>query len=182
MDLSWFWKKNAYFPEKTVNFNDSEADLVVVSSPVDEFVMVADDGVNEDDIEKAKQADHSEELNTPVVMVVDNANDEGIENLKPVDNPERLNTSVVLETPIVEEKIEHSVKQNFRKERWEKQYPKVFATVTDLHGDLFEVRRVNHNKQLAFWDCHHNTQVYVYPKKNSEQLETKEKMLLSIRR
>lgn len=102
------------------------------------------------------------------VLISKEQKDVDVEN----PNPPELNmqeAAVMAKLPVEE----YKAKPNPRKERWERQYRKVFATVTDEAGQVFEVRRVNQNKQLAFWDCHHNTQIYVYPGKREDQLENK---------
>lgn len=102
------------------------------------------------------------------VLISTEQKDVDVEN----PNPPELNmqeAAVMAKLPVEE----YKAKPNPRKERWERQYRKVFATVTDEAGQVFEVRRVNQNKQLAFWDCHHNTQIYVYPGKREDQLENK---------
>jgi hypothetical protein len=102
------------------------------------------------------------------VLISTEQKDVDVENPNP---PElKMQEAAVMAKLPVEE---YKAKPNPRKERWERQYRKVFATVTDEAGQVFEVRRVNQNKQLAFWDCHHNTQIYVYPGKREDQLENK---------
>lgn len=61
---------------------------------------------------------------------------------------------------------------------WESRNKKIAARVHDEAGHTIEIRFVNHGKQLAFWDEIKNTQVYVFRKANTQELETKDKGVL----
>ncbi|MDQ5884266.1 MAG: hypothetical protein QG556_605 [Pseudomonadota bacterium] len=70
------------------------------------------------------------------------------------------------------------IEKSSRRLCWEHQHKKIAAIVHDESGQVIEIRRVNQGKQLAFWDDQKNTQVYVYRKANTQEIETKDKGVL----
>jgi hypothetical protein len=145
MDFLWFWKKPSVQPVLPISIQDLiQKDL-------------------EGDLVNIDKEDFIQVSTEQAEVDVENP------------NPPELSAqeAAAMATLPTMEKEEYKTKPNPRKERWERQYRKVFATVTDESGHVFEVRRVNQDRQLAFWDCHHNTQIYVYPGKREDQLENR---------
>lgn len=69
-----------------------------------------------------------------------------------------------------------------RRVLWESRNTKVFAIVYDAQGQALEVRRVNHGKQLAFWDIKKDAQVYAYLKSQTQELQTQDKLVYKMAR
>lgn len=127
---------------------------------------------------------HSQDLAGDFVVVDMHAEDE-------FDLLDDLESQLKPQAPIAEEAhtlfeeettIAPVVRKSQKQINWENQYRKVYATVLDKDGHLIEVRRVNKNKQLAFWSSEKDKQVYVYPTKNTEELATHDRLVFTLNR
>lgn len=69
---------------------------------------------------------------------------------------------VILPKPRIEQEQVVSKPETSRHELWKMRNPKIFKKFTDASGQVHEIRYVNYDKQLAFWDPKTKKQKNVY--------------------
>ena len=68
----------------------------------------------------------------------------------------------ILPKPRIEQEQVVSKPETSRHELWKMRNPKIFKKFTDASGQVHEIRYVNYDKQLAFWDPKTKKQKNVY--------------------
>ncbi|NDH08781.1 MAG: hypothetical protein EBY16_04070 [Gammaproteobacteria bacterium] len=108
------------------------------------------------------QKEHSEAVTVDEYVFIENNDDKDRAPLIQVDSTSR--PKVHQEQLVNKQSITH------RHEIWNKRHPKIYATVVDNAGQTLEIRYVNNDHQLAFWDQKTNTQKIVHRTKIAGEL------------
>ena len=87
------------------------------------------------------------------------------------EEPQNLPLNPVIETAVSTISVFHPPKASAKKRLWESHHPvKLPKPVYDAAGNEYDIRKVNHNTQLAIWDGVQNKQILVHKKNKHNEV------------
>lgn len=93
---------------------------------------------------------------------------------RPHDNTPQLSNLSIFNRP-----TDYSASKSDFQRLWEKRNPKIQAIVYDETGFSYEVRKINGDKQLAYWCQSKGQAQFIYPTKNGSGYQNNEKQFFS---